>query len=156
MNDVITIYNQLRNKINREINSSKKLYWSTYFNNYKHDMSKTWKGIKDLVNTKAAGITNISQIKVNGKEINDPQKIGNTFNNFFANIGPNTDKTIPKPFKSPSNYLKNRINFDFVIVLTSEDEILKIIQFLDESKSSVPSSIPITRLVCLVKLSGKV
>ena len=77
------------------------------------------------MNTKTAGITNISQIKVNDKEINDPKKIGNTFN-VFANVGPNTDKTIPKPFKSPSSYLKNRINFDFVIDLTSEDEILKI------------------------------
>ena len=60
-------------------------------------MRKTWKGIKDLVNTKTAGLTNISQIKVNGKEINDLKKIGNTFNNCFANVGPNTDKTIPKP-----------------------------------------------------------
>ena len=74
MNDVKTLYNQLRNKINREINSSNKLYWSTYVNNYKRDMRKTWKGIKDLVNTKTAGITNISQIKMNGKEINDPKK----------------------------------------------------------------------------------
>ena len=98
------------------------------------------------MNTKTAGITNISQIKVNGKEINDPKKIGNTFNNFFANVGPNTDKTIPKPFKSPSSYLKNRINFHFVIALTSEDEILKIIQSLDDSKSSGPSSIPIKLL----------
>ena len=85
------------------------------------------------MNTKTAGITNISQIKVNGKEINYPQKIGNTFNNVFANVGPNTDKTIPTPFKSRSSYLKNRINFDFVIALTSEDEILKIIQSLDDS-----------------------
>ena len=69
-NDVKTIYNQLRNKINCVINSSQKLYWSTYFNNYKHDMKKTWKGIKDLVNTKIAGITKIFQIKVNGKEVN--------------------------------------------------------------------------------------
>ena len=95
MNDVKTICNQLRIKINREVNSSQKFYWSTYFNNYKHDMRKTWKGIKDLVNTKTADNTNISQIKVNGKEINDPKKTGNTFNNFFANV----DKTIPKPFK---------------------------------------------------------
>ena len=146
MNDVKTIYNQLRNKINHEINSSQKLHWSAYFNNYKHDMRKTSKGIKDLVNTKTAGITNISQIKVNGREINDPKKIGNTFNNFFANVGPNTNKTIPKPFKSPTSYLKNRINFDFVIALTSEDEILKIIQSLYDSKSSGPTSIPIKLL----------
>ena len=51
-------------------------------------MSKTWKGIKDLVNTKTAGIANISQMKVNGKEINDSQKIGNTFNNFFCQRRP--------------------------------------------------------------------
>ena len=83
---------------------------------------------------------------MNGKEINNPQKIGNMFNNCFANVGPNTDKTIPKPFKSPSSYLKNRINFDFVIALKSEVEILKIIQSLDDSKSSGTSSFPIKLL----------
>ena len=48
-------------------------------------------------------------------------------------------------------HLKNLINFDFVIALTSEDEILKIIQFLDDSKCSGPSSIPIK----LLKISAQ-
>ena len=36
-----------------------------------------------------------SQIKVGDKKINNPKKVAETFNNFFANVGPNTEKNIP-------------------------------------------------------------
>ena len=51
-----------------------------------------------------------------------------------------------KSFKKPATYLKNRIPLDFIIAHTSNDEILKIILFLDESKSTGPSSIPVRLL----------
>ena len=60
---------------------------------------------------------------------------------FFVNVGPNTGKSIPISFKNPTAYLKNRI-----IAHTTEDEILKIILSLDESKSTGPSSIPVRLL----------
>ena len=47
----------------------------------------------------------------------------------------------PISFKKLATYLKNRIPLDFIIAHTSDDEILKIILSLDESKSTGPSSI---------------
>ena len=49
----------------------------------------------------------ISQLKYDGICVNDPPKIGNIFNNYFFNVGPNIDKTIPQTKKSPLDYLVN-------------------------------------------------
>ena len=76
----------------------------------------------------------------------DPTQIANAFNNFFVNVGPNTGRSIPISFKKPATYLKNRIPLDFIISHTSDDEILKIILSLDESKSTGPSSISVRLL----------
>ena len=96
-----TSYNKFRNSINRGMKKSKTDYYSSYFEECKQNMNKTWKGIKELVNTKSNLSTNITQRKANNTIIDDPKLISDTFNNFFVNAGPNTDKTIPNCFKSP-------------------------------------------------------
>ena len=48
-------YNKFRNFINRDMKKSKKDYYSSYFEECKQNMNKTWKGIKELVNTKMLG-----------------------------------------------------------------------------------------------------
>ena len=109
-------------------------------------MKKTWKGIRSIVNTKKTNFISTSQIITNGKLIDNPEEVSNTFNNFFTNIGPNTEKTIPKSGKCPTSYLKNRINTDFIIAHTSNEELMNIILSLDGNKSSGPSSIPVKLL----------
>ena len=136
-------YNRFRNSINRDIKLSKKQYYSTFFENCKNDMSKMWKGIKTLVNAKSVLSSLTPQIISNNRTIDDPKEVCETFNNFFVNIGPSTEKGIPPSFVNPTSYLKNRIPSDF---LTSNDEILDIILSLDDKKSSGPSSIPIKLL----------
>ena len=37
----------------------------------------------------------ISQIKVNNKVIKNHKKIAESLNNFFINVGPNTERNIP-------------------------------------------------------------
>ena len=65
---------------------------------------------------------------------------------FFANVGANTEKLIPKvPNISPSKFLKNRNQINFVIAHVSNEKILDIIYSL-ENKSSGPSSIPLKML----------
>ena len=59
---------------------------------------------------------------------------------FFINVGTNTDKSIPFAFKSPTSYLKHRVNSNFVILPTS---IAEVILQLDDSKASGPTDIPI-------------
>ena len=82
----------------------------------------------------------------------DPVEITNNFNNFFANVGPDTEKTVPKvPNMSPSMYLKNRNQLDLIIAHISEDEILDIINSLS-NKSTGPASIPLRLLKIVADL----
>ena len=88
--------------MNRDMKKSKKdSYYSSYFEECKQNMNKPWKGIKELVNTKNNLSINITQLKANNSIIADPQPIPDTFSNFFVNVGPNTNNTIPNCFKSP-------------------------------------------------------
>ena len=94
----------------------------------------------------------ISQLNVKGKIVDDPVSIANNFNNFFANVGPTTEKSVPKvPHISPSFYLKNCVQFDFLITHISEQDILDIISALP-IKSTGPASIPIKLLKLVADL----
>ena len=135
-------YNKFRNSINRDIKKSKTDYYSSYFEECKLNINKTWKGIKELVNTKNNLSTNITQLKSNNLIIDDPKLISVTFNNFFVNVGPNTDNTIPKCFKPPMSYLRNRVNINFTITPTTNAEVMTILLLLDDKKSTGISSIP--------------
>ena len=87
-----------------------------------------------------------SQLNVGGKIIDDDKEIATNFNNFFVNVGPNTEETISKvPNISPSKFLRNHNQMKFVIAHVSNGEILDIINSL-ENKSTGPYSIPLKLL----------
>ena len=110
------------------------------------NIKKTWEGIRKIVNVKKSTRFSISHLNVNGKIIDEPIDIANSFNDFFVNVGPETEKTVPKvPNKSPSQFLKNRNQLDFIIAHISDDEIVDIIAALPK-KSIGPHSIPINFL----------
>ena len=73
-----------------------------------------------------------------------PAGIAEKLNNFFVNVGPETEKKVPKvPNASPEKYLKNRNQFDIAHI--SEEEVLTIINALP-NKSTGPASIPLRLL----------
>ena len=64
--------------------------------------------IKTIVNMNSkTQFSPISHLMDNGTQINDLVKMANIFN-YFVNVGTQTDKTIPRTKKSPTDYLKNR------------------------------------------------
>ena len=69
-----------------------------------------WTGIKSIVNVKSkTQFSPISHLLNNRTRINDPVKMANIFNNYFVNVGSQTDKSIPRTKKSLTDYLENRI-----------------------------------------------
>ena len=87
-----------------------------------------------------------SHLNIGGKIIDIDKDIANNFNNFFVNVGPSTEDSIPKvPNVSPTKFLKNRNQTNFVIAHVSNEEIVEIIKSL-ENKSTGPSSIPLKML----------
>ena len=124
-------YNRVRNKVNREIQKSKIKHYKSYFDQHSSNIKKTWEGIRKIVNVKKTVNFTISQLNVKGKIIDDPSEINNKFNNFFVNVGPNTEKSVPKvPNMSPEKFLKNRNQFELIITHISENEILDILKAL--------------------------
>ena len=90
--NIRSLYNIFRNRVNRELKKSKKSYYNSYFENCKHDIKKTWDGIKSIINPNRSS-KKITQLNINGKIIDNPLDISNKFNNFF--VGPSTERDIP-------------------------------------------------------------
>ena len=144
--NVKRLYNIFRNRVNRELNKSKKDYYSKYFEDNKKNSKKVWEGIRSIINISNSKNNSISQLKIDEKSIDDPKEIVSTLNNFFVNIGPNTEKTIPhNPVIRPEKYLKNKNQVEFLLTHISNEEVIDIINQL-ETKSTGPQSIPVNLL----------
>ena len=118
------VYNRVRNRVSRLLGKSKKQHYESYFEEMNTNIKKTWEGIRKIVNVKKSTKFTISHLNVKGKIVDESADIGNTFNNFFVNVGPETEKTVPKvPNQSPDQFLKNRNQFDFIVAHISEEDI---------------------------------
>ena len=134
------------------MNKSKKEYYSKYFEDNRTNSKKVWEGIKSIINIKNSKNNIISQLKVNEKSIDDPNEIAKSLNDFFVNVGPTTERSIPhNPVIKPENYLTNKNQDDFFIAHISNEEILDLINNL-ESKSTGPQSIPVDLLKLIADL----
>ena len=141
--DIRKLYNLFRNRTIREIKKSKKNYFTEYFEENKTNIKKTWDGIRSIINIKNSKQTTINRLNVKGKIITNHKEIAESLNNFFVNVGPNTEKNIPlNPKVKPEKYLKNRNQLNFLITHISNEDVLDIINKL-ENKSTGPQSIPI-------------
>ena len=98
------VYKIARNRVSRKIQRSKKEHEEAYFAEHQSDIKKTWEGLRKLVNVKKSVRFSISQLNVNGKIVDEPAEIAEKLNNFFVNVGPETEKKSPK---SPMPPLKN-------------------------------------------------
>ena len=147
--NVRRLYNLFRNRVNRELIKSKKNYYAKYFEENSNSSKKVWEGIRSIINIKNPKGTSISQIKIDERIIEDPREIAESLNNYFVDIGKNTDMNIPiNPVIKPEIYLKNENLNNFIISEVTNEEILEIITNL-VNKSSGPQSIP-TDLLKLV------
>ena len=116
-----------------------------YFAENVNNINKMWESIRKIVNIKNIS-TKSSQLNIGGKIIDGDMELATNFNNFFVNVGSSTEKTIHKvPNVSPSKFLRNRNQTNFIIAHISNEEILDIVNSL-ENKSTGPFSIPLKLL----------
>ena len=80
--------------------------------------------------------------------LNNPDEIAEKVNEYFVNIGPQTEKCIPKvPNLTPNKFLKNRNQYNFIVAHIDE-EVLDIIKSLN-NKSTGPCNIPLKLLLII-------
>ena len=137
-----SIYRSYRNLIVSLLRKSKKKYYNDFFEEHKQNAKKTWDGIRDLINVSKKSSININKIIHDNQTFTDNKSIAKTLNNYFVNIGPSIEKTIPKPKSSFQSYLGDHNPTALTLNPCNEDEITEIISKFGVNKASGPYSIP--------------
>ena len=99
-------------------------------------VKKIWSGIRSIINISKVKADYISSILESGKTLDNPCAIANIFDNFFVNVGKNTDKDIPCGNCCPSMFLSP----------VTSVEVDSYISQMDNNKSIGPYSIPVPLL----------
>ena len=146
-------FKTLRNEITTEKRKAKKNFYAAKFEANKNKSSEIWKNIRSLINIKPSKSANLKLLDENKNVINDSQKIANVFNDHFSTLGFKVQQKIPFETGSYNSYLNKLdekgfpvINPDgcsFFLSPTVPDEVIKLIDALDSSKSAGPNSIPV-------------
>ena len=115
-------YTTMKNEITSMTRKSKKEYYDSYFTKHKHNLQKTWQGIKEIINTKNKNSSHPTCI-IDGDDgtITDPTEIANKFNQYYTSVADNILKK--RKFngnKSFRDYLQNLLNNSFTIYECTE------------------------------------
>ena len=134
-------YKIYRNNITNLLRISKKNHYKNFFHLNIDNTKKTWEGINEIINKKTKEDQNIVLNK-NGKKLTEPLDISNEFNLFFSTIANKIQNQIPSK-KDFVNYIKtNRSPDSFFFTPVTNDEVVKLFNSLDHSKSTGDYSIP--------------
>ena len=151
---LINLYKKFRNRVSVSLSESKASYFYDYFQKNSNNMKQLWSGIKSVINIKKSSNVNvINKLKdSDGNITSDPAVIANIFNKFFVNVSHDITKNIPRPYKSPVNFMGGRIVNSFFIAPSIPSDVSDIISLLKSGKSLGPNSIPMKILKCLSPL----
>ncbi len=142
-------YRIFRNTLNRVIKSSKQIYYSSYFDEFKHDSKKVWKGINEILNKNKAKCSQDIKLNFKGKLISDNKQVANTFNHFFTNIAQKLADKLGPAKANHKDFLKSPIQESFFINPVNPGEVKSELMSLDESKSPDSYEIPISMVKCV-------
>ena len=100
-------YKKYRNKLTHIIRLAKKAYNTDQLLKLKHDLTRTWKFLNNIIGRKRKINTFPDHFIHNGTTLTDPKDITNTFNDYFTNLGSNLANKIPAPNKPFTSHLSN-------------------------------------------------
>ena len=109
--------NNMKNEITRLTRSNKKEYYDRYFTKHKNNLSKTWQGIKEIINIKSKSSDYPTCTIVDGVTITDPTEIANNFNRFYTSIADDIlEKRKYTGSKSFKDYLKTLLTYPWLCI----------------------------------------
>ena len=120
--------------MNSLIKSAKASYYNDALNQCKKDPKAMWKTINQLTNKKSK-TTNINELVIDQKVITEPEKIADSLNTYFNEIGSVLAKDLPKGDNSFEKYIVP-VEKKFEINRLSPIEVKNIILKLSTSKAT--------------------
>ena len=129
----LSIFNVI---IKKSIKEAKAMYYRKLFDQYKHDIKKTWMSISEVLNRSHRQRNPINSILINDNTVTDKTQIVKEFNEFFANIGPILASKIDTQHKKPyTSYLKTTISSRFYFTPVEQKDVDKAIKSLKPKTS---------------------
>ncbi len=129
-------YKQYRNILNTTIRNAKKFYYMTQFTNFRNDTRKIWRTINELsnFNNKSIPPTHISLAE---KKLSKPSEIAQAFNEFYSNIAPKLDDSLPPSTTDPLSFLRGNYPHSMAIPIIFPQDVIDVINSLKNKKTNV-------------------
>ena len=135
-----TLFTQARNYYYRIIKEKKQTYYKSKFNIFKGDIKNTWRLINNLLGKQRK--SECKKLKIDGKEIYEPQALANHFNNHFSTIASKLMDELPSSEAKYSEYLKPSSRSTMFVWPTCPMEISNILHSMKSKLSAGIDQIP--------------
>ena len=128
--------NQMKNKINKEVNKAKSSYYLNVFNTARNDIRKSWEVIRNITGNSKNKEQIIKLMNDDGEILTDKTQIANSFIDFFTSIGNHLDSNLDHNNLSPCNYVTENPR-SFYLFPVTVDETEKIISKMKHTKTDI-------------------
>ena len=145
-------YKKYKNKLNHSLRIAKRIYYDKQLDYFKTNTKRTWQILNEVINRKKRTNKLTSTFVSNDKEISSPNEVANHFCKYFTNIGINLAKDISNSTVSHRSYLSGNYVNSMSLELTTEEEIVEIINSLRSGTAAGYDNIPISALKNSVSL----
>ena len=125
-------YTKYKRILTKAMRKAEKSHYNQLFDKYKSNIKKSWKILKKIINKTPPSKRLPSQFKIGNETINCSNKIANSFNKYFVNVGSNLANKIPTTLNDPLEYVSGLDN-SIYINNTDSEEITSIIKNLKNS-----------------------
>ena len=129
-------WKKFRNKTSELIKRAETLYYKSILSKHNNTSKNLWDTFGKILNEKKIKHNKISSLKVNNELQTEPQKIAESFNKFFSEIGENLAKKFANDGTDYKKYLKDPTTHSMFLFNTTETEIAKIIKSLKNTNST--------------------
>ena len=141
-------YRNCKRKLSNDLRIAKKTHYHELFQRHNRNPKQTWNIIREVIGGKP--IQEIPHsFNINNTNVTDNGLICNAFNNFFLNIGPSIDATIPSTNVDPIDYIHNDVHESIFLSPVDTTELRTTIKAFDNKSPGIDgiSALPIKAAV---------
>ena len=138
----VSSFKKFRNLYNQVIRNAKKLYFEKQLQNNQKNLRKTWQILFSAIHKDNKKKIEISNLNVNGVNLDDLQEMACHFNKFFASIASKTVENINPLNNRPDDLIAQNPNiFSFNSKNLTRAEILEATKLLADKKTPDPTGV---------------
>jgi hypothetical protein len=134
-------YKRYRYTLDSVIRQAKQHYYQHRLTENRNNMRKTWQILREVIG-KSCGKPTLQCALIDGETCIDPRRISDELNNYFVNVGPNLERSIPIATRNPGTYLSGNYPNSMFLSPVTPSEVLSCMMQLKNSSAGHDSLLP--------------